>query len=202
MSHDTWLHRLVRYAVRPLTRTAVTPNHLTAVRLLTGLGAVACFAAGARGPEIWGALLFLVSMLFDRADGELARLSGRSSRAGHVFDLVSDALVNSLAFVGIGAGLHGGSFGAWALPMGLVAGVAVAAILWLMLRVEAVAGEMEAPFPAAAGFDADDAVIVVPLAMLAGWSEPLLAAAALGAPVFALYAAWRHRHALFRRAET
>ena len=36
MSHHTWLHRIVRPAVRPLVGTAVTPNHLTALRLITG----------------------------------------------------------------------------------------------------------------------------------------------------------------------
>ena len=50
MSHDTWIHRCARVLVRPLVRTRVTPNHLTTVRLLTGLGSAAAFAAG---DEAW-----------------------------------------------------------------------------------------------------------------------------------------------------
>lgn len=80
MSHDTWIHRAVRGAVRPLARTPVTPNQVTTLRLITGLAAAAAFAQGGEGWRQVGAGLFLVSLFLDRADGELARASGKSSR--------------------------------------------------------------------------------------------------------------------------
>ena len=40
------------------------------------------------------------------------------------------------------------------------------------------------------GFDADDAMLAVPVAMLFGLGTPLVIAAALGASVFALAFAW------------
>ncbi len=187
MSHNTWIHRFVRLGVRPLVGTRVTPNHLTTARLATGLAAAAALAVGDTEASAWGAGLFVVSVLLDRADGELARLGGTSSAWGHKYDLVSDTVCNALVFVGIGVGLRDGPLGAWAVAMGFAAGIAIAAILMIIMRMEELEGERGAELQSAAGFDADDAVLVAPLAVWAGWAEPLTAAAGVGAPAFALY---------------
>ncbi|MGH8503205.1 MAG: CDP-alcohol phosphatidyltransferase family protein [Gammaproteobacteria bacterium] len=185
MSHDTWLHRSVRACVRPLIETPITPNHITTARLATGLAAAALFAGGS---QYWAAACFLLSMLLDRADGELARASGKSSPWGHKYDLITDTLCNALAFVGIGIGLRHGVFGAAAIPMGIVAGAAIICILWWVTRIERLHGQRAGELRVLPRFDPDDAMIVVPAAALLGWMEPLLAAAAVGAPLFALLA--------------
>lgn len=172
MSHNTWIHRAVSVVVQPLTATPVTPNQVTTLRLITGLAAAA---------------LFLVSMFLDRMDGQLARLTGKTSPHGHTYDLVSDALCNALAFVGLGVGLRAGEFGYWSAPMGLAAGLAITTILWLVMRMEQLHGQRAAELETAAGFDADDALLVVPLLIWLGLAEWLLVAASLGAPVFALF---------------
>ena len=97
MSHNTWIHRIARVGVRPLVGTPVTPNHLTTLRLVTGLAAAGAFATGIPEWRAWGGVIFVVSMFLDRADGELARLGGKTSPWGHKFDLVSDAVCNALA---------------------------------------------------------------------------------------------------------
>ncbi len=195
MSHNTWIHRLVRVGVRPLVATSVTPNHLTTLRLASGLAATAAFAVGDETWRAWGAALFVVSVLLDRADGELARLGGKTSPMGHKFDLIADALCNSLVFAGLGLGLRDGAFGLWAVAMGVTAGLAIAAVLSLVLRLEALEGARAGELPSAAGFDADDAILAVPVLVWLGWAEGLLAAAAVGAPTFALalYVKFRHR---------
>lgn len=192
MSHDTWFHRLARVTVvKPLANTPVTPNHLTMVRLAAGLAAAGSLAAGE--PD-WAAGLFVLSMLMDRADGDLARLTGKTSPFGHRLDLITDALCNTLIFVGLGIGLRDGAYGSWAIPMGLLAGGAVALILFLVLRIEALEGARAAEIGNFHGIDPDDAIIAVPVALLLGWSEGLLVAASIGAPAFALFFVW-----LFRR---
>lgn len=196
MSHNTWIHRIVRVAVRPLVATAVTPNQITTVRLAVGLGAAAALAEGS---ALWlnlGAGLFVISMFLDRADGELARLSGKTSPLGHTYDLVSDALCNAVAFVGLGVGLAraGGDDGMIAL--GLLAGIAIAAILWLVMLVERQGGQRSAELQGAVGFDPDDAILVLPLAIWAGLSQWLIIAAAIGAPVFAVFMFVRFRRSL------
>lgn len=196
MSHNTWIHRGVRVLVRPLARTPVTPNQVTGLRLLTGLAAAVALAVGDEGWRSIGAGLFVVSMVLDRADGELARLTGKMSEWGHRFDLVGDALVNSLVFVGIGIGLRDSGLGIGAVPLGIVAGIAVAVVLWLMVRVERWQGLRAAELPPAGGFDADDALLAVPLALWLGFAEPLLIAAAVGASLFAVAFYWHHRRRL------
>ena len=134
-------------------------------------------------------------MLLDRADGELARLTGAQSAWGHRFDLVTDTLCNSLVFVGIGIGASAGLWGHWALLMGVVAGAAVVLVLALVIRLESQSSQGAAGFDANAGFDPDDAMIAIPVAMAAGLQDGLLPAAAIGAPLAAaiVYVLFRKR---------
>lgn len=182
MSHNTWLHRGVRGAVRPLVNTPITPNHITTLRLLSGLAAAWMFSLEAAPWHYYGAALFVLSMLLDRADGELARQGGKTSKWGHLYDLVVDSTCNAVVFVGIGFGQRGSLFGDWAILMGLAAGAGVAAV-FLLVMMEPEGG---GPVPDHA-VDPDDAMLVVPLAMALGGGVPLIAAAAVGAPLFALY---------------
>ena len=69
----------------------------------------------------------------------------------------------------------------------MAAGVAVAAIFWLVMRIEAVEGEGAAELPSVAGFDIDDSLFIVPVAVWLGGSVPLLVAATIGAPAFAIF---------------
>ena len=72
MVGDSWTHKLARLCILPLVRTSVTPNHLTGVRLLTGIIACGLFATGSRELEIWGGWMWLLSAFLDRADGRIA----------------------------------------------------------------------------------------------------------------------------------
>ncbi|TLY73790.1 MAG: CDP-alcohol phosphatidyltransferase family protein, partial [Gammaproteobacteria bacterium] len=88
-----WDAQLACRLVTPLKDSWVTPNHLTTVRLATGIAAAAAFVPGTYGWSNLGALLLILSNFLDHADGELARLSGKTSRIGHLYDLASDAAV-------------------------------------------------------------------------------------------------------------
>jgi archaetidylinositol phosphate synthase len=196
VSHDTWMHRGARTVIRPLVGTPVTPNHVTTLRLLSGVAAAGAFAAGSPGWQAWGGVIFLASMVLDRADGELARLTGASSPWGHRYDLVTDAVCNVLAFVGLGIGLREGLFGSWSIAMGLIAGAAVAAILLLVMRQENRRGLRSAELRVTARVDPDDALVAVPLLVWLGLADWMILAAAIGAPAFALYALLRFRRGL------
>ncbi len=196
MSHDTWIHRAARVVARPLSRTPVTPNQVTTLRLALGVAAAAALAQGEADWRHWGAGIFILGLFLDRLDGELARLSGTTSPWGHRYDLFSDGLSNILAFLGLGIGLRAGEFGAWAPTMGLVAGLAIAAILWLVVRMESLHGARAGELTSTAGFDPDDGLIAVPILVWLGLSDWLLAAACLGAPAFGIYMAFKFRGAL------
>src|ERR1700733_13499371 len=141
-----WDARLARWLVTPLKNSRVTPNHLTTVRLAVGLAAAAAFLPGTYGWSNLGALLLIVSNFLDHTDGELARISGKISRIGHVYDLASDAAVTILLFIAIGAGAGAGAGSKIALPappaaLGLLAGCAIALIFFLRMRIEDMHGK-------------------------------------------------------------
>lgn len=196
------MHKISRtLIVKPLVRTAVHPNHLTIARLVTGVGAFCSISFGASPWLQIGSVCFLVSILFDRADGDLARLTGRTSSSGHKLDLMSDAFCNSMIFVGLGIGLsHSHSaYGLGAIVMGLVAGMSVAAILGMVIKVESLQGARAAELGSAAGFDPDDAMCVVPIAVFFEFGEGLLLLAAIGAPCFAVFFFIVFRRKIFLR---
>lgn len=185
MSHDTWIHRIARVTVvKPLIHTAVTPNQVTTARLLTGIAAAAALAIGPEWQNL-GAAVFVLSVVLDRADGDLARLTGRTSASGHRYDMIADAVSNSLVLIGLGVGLRDGGYGLLSVSMGLMAGVSVAAILWLVMRIEELKGARAAELPSVAGFDADDAVLLIPVFIWFGQAEGLLVAAFYIAPLVA-----------------
>lgn len=202
MSHNTWIHRIVRVGVRPLARTQVSPNHITTVRLFTGIAAAGLIAMGEWPWAQLGAAVFVFSMFLDRADGELARMTGKMTPGGHRYDLFSDAFCNSLAFVAIGIGLRDGhSFGYWAIPMGAVAGIAIALNLWLVMAIEEIKGARAAELGCFLGFDADDATLVLPIAIWLGWEVPMMLMAFIFAPLFTVWASW-HFTRLHRLAQS
>jgi phosphatidylglycerophosphate synthase len=157
------------------------------VRLLTGLCAAAFLAVGTPAWRLAGATLFLVSFFLDRVDGDLARATGQTSPSGHIYDLVSDTVCNALAFVGLGLGLTASPLGSWAVPLGLLAGGGVAAVLILVMRIEKLQGARAAELKGIARFDPDDAILFVPFAIAFDAAQGLLVAAAVGAPAFALF---------------
>jgi len=191
-SPRTWVHWLARGAIRPLLYTSVTPNHLTTVRLLTGIGAAVCFALDTYLWTVWGGILFVFSAFLDRADGELARLSGQLPLEGYRYDLGCDLVVNVLLFLGIGLGLRDSPLGLWAPLLGGGAGLAVGAIFWLIIRLETLNAFSTPVFKSTAGFDPDDFLFLVgPIAWFDGLL-PFLIAASVGAPLFFLVMSYRY----------
>lgn len=188
----SWTHRLARIMVRPLVGSPVTPNHLTSARLITGLFACGGFAVGEPVWILWGGVLWLVSCLLDRADGELARLSGTSSPGGHLYDYYTDVAINGLLFVSIGVGLRNDALlGEWAPALGALAGLTVAAASVLAERLEHEAPDAGKAYAGVLGFDFDDVLyLFAPIGWL-GWFPYVLVGAAIGGPVFAVLTAWR-----------
>jgi archaetidylinositol phosphate synthase len=193
-------HALARWMISPLAATRVTPNQVTTLRLLTGLLAATGFALGTAEGRLWGGLLFVLSTLLDRADGELARITGRTSPGGHRYDLACDLTANAAVFCGIGLGLTGTGLGTLAALMGALAGLSIAAIFLVVFGLHDHGSNPQEAFGAASRFDLDDGLfLIAPLAWL-DLLQPLLVAAAVGAPCFLVYALVRYRQVRVRAA--
>lgn len=124
-----------RYLARPpaavvvaaLANTRVTPNQVTVASMGLQLVAAALLIAipGWLG-LLLGVAMVEISYVFDCVDGQLARVTGRTSPVGSLFDFLMDELK---AYVLVGAlaarwHLHEGG-GAWALFVGLITLVVV-----------------------------------------------------------------------------
>jgi phosphatidylglycerophosphate synthase len=196
--------------VAPLAESWVTPNHLTTLRLCVGLCAAAAFVPGRYGWSNIAALLLVLSNFLDHADGELARLSGKTSRTGHWYDLASDALVTILLFIAIGVGLSGKPGmdtdmallsvlqGASSVLLGIVAGTAIALIFFLRMRIEELHGKHAAQQASLGGFETEDVLYLFPLATLSDALAPTLLVASVCAPLYAVWVVIDYRRAVRR----
>ncbi len=191
MTGPPWDQRLARWLVRPLARAPIHPNHLTVVSLAVGLAAAALFAQGGAAYANWGAVAFMTAAFMDHTDGELARMTGKTSRFGHYLDLACAAITYTALFVGIGLGLAQGTMGREAAVMGVVAGVSVATIFSARFYIEERFGGDIAHQPNFAGFETEDVLYLIGPITWLGWIEPFLIAAAIGAPAFLLVVFWQ-----------
>ena len=204
VSERPWDARLARWLVTPLKNGCVTPNHLTTVRLAVGLAAAAAFLPGTYGWSNLGALLLIVSNFLDHTDGELARMSGKSSRIGHVYDLASDAVVTILLFIAIGVGVGANPTTGTEISsaaLGVIAGCAVALIFYLRMRIEDMAGKAANQQGSIGGFETEDVLYLLPLVTLSNAVVPFLLTAALCAPLYAVWVVMDYRRVL-RRSTT
>jgi len=196
-----WDVRLARRIVAPLMNTWVRPNYLTTLRLGVGLGAAAAFTLGTYGWSNVAALLLVLSNFLDHTDGELARISGKSSRIGHLYDLASDAVVTILLFVAMGIGIDaapGTPLGGAGVLLGAIAGSSVALIFFLRMRIEELLGKSATQQASFAGFETEDVLYLMPLATLCNGVLPVLLTAAVCAPLFAVWVAIEYRRLVHR----
>lgn len=171
-----WDQRLARAAVRPLVRTPVHPNHLTALGLVVGLAAAGLFATGSASAADAGAGLFMLFLFIDQADGELARLTGKTTRLGQYFDSLAGVACYAALFIGMGVSLSAGPLGRAALALGLAAGLANLVIAALRTAMRRRFGTAAVAHPGRGGFEIEDAMYLIgPVTWLGGLAYFFLA---------------------------
>jgi phosphatidylglycerophosphate synthase len=100
---DSALHRRLS---RPVTRAALSlgigPNPITIGSGVAGLVAAAAFADGAVASVIAGLVIYLIAVVLDHADGEVARLTLRESLLGEWLDIATDTVVHTALVLALG----------------------------------------------------------------------------------------------------
>ena len=99
--------------------------------------------------------------------------------------------------MGIGIGLRETELGLWAIPLGSGAGLSIAIVLMLVVRAENRNGPRATELKGLGSFDPDDAMLLVPIAVIVGWGTQLIIAAAICAPLFSLFFYLKFRKLLF-----
>jgi hypothetical protein len=127
---DARVHRpLAQGIVRLLIGAPITPNQITGVACLLGVLAALLLYLGAGTPQfrlIAGGLLF-AAVVFDCADGQLARARQAASRTGDMLDGLADVVVNvcMLGAVTYVAAVERGDSRIWALGAAAMASYGV-----------------------------------------------------------------------------
>ncbi len=101
-----------RYIVRPpaslivraVFKTSVTPNQLTLCSFLFSLVAAVAFFLGKPIFFTLGGVLAMISMIFDCADGMLARAKNMTSRYGAYLDIFLDRIADFVVLLGASFG--------------------------------------------------------------------------------------------------
>jgi archaetidylinositol phosphate synthase len=171
-----------------LIGTWIRPNHLTALRLVSGLAACALLAVGSRNTAAWSGVLWVVSCILDRADGELARMGDLRSDSGKVLDFYSDMILDSFWFLGAGIGLRHSPLGESAVLLGILTCGSMLLIMWsseLFERLSA-PGVKAFGFKRVKRFHPDDALFLLAPFTWLGWLVPILVAASVCTPIFAI----------------
>ena len=147
-----------------------------------------------------GAACFVLSFWLDHADGELARMTGRTSSFGHYYDLAAGCAVLVGLFVGIGIGARRGALGAWSIVLGMAAGLATAVTFVARAELERRGGKAAIRQPNLFGFELEDVMYLAGPITWCGLLQPFLVLAGIGAPLFALSVLRECRRVLLERA--
>ncbi len=188
---DTRLDRLVhRRLARPLTRLAlrleIGPNPVTLASLGVGLAAAWCFWSATPGRALLGLACYVLAVVLDHADGEVARLSLRESAVGEWLDVAVDTAVHALLVLVMGVTAE------QVTGHGLLAGVVAAGGVVGSSAVTKTSPPAAGPGVGAVlrvlgnrdGFYAMLAVFIVGLAAWPALLPPLMAVVAAGSHAF------------------
>ncbi|ETK33470.1 CDP-alcohol phosphatidyltransferase family protein [Microbispora sp. ATCC PTA-5024] len=97
-----YMRRLSIYATWLLAKTPISPNQVTGLMILCGIGAGAVLALPGIAAAVAAALLIQIYLLLDCSDGELARWTGRTSITGVYLDRVGHYFAEAALLIGLG----------------------------------------------------------------------------------------------------
>ena len=86
---------------RGFASTGLSPNFWTCVGLVFALASAVVYGIGIEYGLILGGVLLLVSGFFDMVDGQVARVTGKTSQKGSYLDSMFDKIAEVAIFLGI-----------------------------------------------------------------------------------------------------
>ncbi len=121
---DLYFFRPLGYFfARVFQKLGVTPNTVTFASIVIGVLAGHLFYYQNLAINVVGIVLFLLADIFDSADGQLARMSGASSKFGRILDGIAGNLIFSSIYVHICLRLIEQGYHPLVFLLALVAGI-------------------------------------------------------------------------------
>ncbi len=197
--NQSYAHLVARLLVRPLLGTRVRPNHITVLRIAIGIAACGLLATGVGICEVWSGVLWVVTCLLDRADGELARLGDMRSDLGRALDFYSDLVLDSLWFLAMGFALRHGTLGHAAIPLGVLTCLSMLVCIGVAELYELESAPGVKTFYGLRRFHPDDALFLFALFIWLHVLPWVLVAASIFTPLIAAVIGVRYLAARRRR---
>lgn len=121
---DLYFYRPIGFLIAKISSfTPATPTALTIIGMLMGASSGFFFYQNHSTSHLVIASLLLVGgQIFDSADGQLARMVGRSSKFGLILDGICDNIVFGAAYISCAATVFP-LWGWWIVPITLLAGI-------------------------------------------------------------------------------
>lgn len=108
---DTFLgtyfyRKIATYFTYYLSKTFLTPNHISVLSLAFALFGAYLFSQGSWFSFFWGNIFIQIGMVLDYSDGQVARLKRLGSNRGAWFDVILGMVQNNLIILGMIIGLY------------------------------------------------------------------------------------------------
>jgi phosphatidylglycerophosphate synthase len=102
---DLFFYRPLAFLlVKSIYKTKITPDQLTLGAIVLGLTGGFFYAFGLRQTSIIGALFYILFVILDCSDGQLARLKNNGTKIGRLLDGIADYIVVAAIYVGLAIG--------------------------------------------------------------------------------------------------
>ena len=93
------LRPLAKYCMPFFIKSSMTPNQVTLFAFLCGVFSTACFVFNL--PPWFSGIIYLLVLVFDCVDGQLARATGQETPLGPLFDGLGDYSMGTILMLGI-----------------------------------------------------------------------------------------------------
>lgn len=163
--------RLSRGLTRWAVACRVTPNTISIASIVIGLGGAAAIASGGVRGALTGLGLYVLAVVLDHADGEVARVSFTESRVGEWLDVAGDTVVHAALVLAMGLTSErvAGAGATWSV----VAAAGVLASAWAMKTSPHAANRLASVFDALGARDGFYVMLAAFVLGLAFWPQAL-----------------------------
>jgi len=124
IKHAIFDETLTLYILRPIAfifvklfyPTSITPNQVSLMTTITGIISAYFFSRGDVVSFVIAGSLYFLAMVLDCVDGMIARLKNNGTAVGRIIDGVSDYIVGTSVYIGMGIGFGKGLIDVKFLP--------------------------------------------------------------------------------------